>query len=209
MLSLLFKQFYSNRYSLLFVGAMLFLFPLFIFDEDAWMSPVMYAVVMTWYFSIGMDMTDYKNDTDVLLNSLPVTRKQIVTSKYVTTLLVGLVFIAIGKIARFLTENHPILQLSDVLIAITAVAFFAAIYVPLYYKLGMPFMILALVVLTILLLTVFPITFNLAVKYGLWGLTDIWQQHATLLTVLFCAITVVAVAVSRNISMRLYENKEF
>lgn len=210
MSSLLLKQFYSNRSSLLMVGAMLLLFPLLLFNnEDGPFTPLVFAVMMTWYFAIGMDMNEHKNDTDVLVNSLPVTRRQIVTSKYVTLLLVGFVFIIVGKVTWFLTENHSLVQLSDAVLAMMAVALFTSVYFPLYYKLGTPFINLAFVVLAVLSFTAFPIVYYTGLRNGFWGLADLWEQHASLLLVVFCFITVALMLVSRSISIRLYEKKEF
>lgn len=154
-------------------------------------------------------MKNYKNDTDVLMNSLPVTRRQIVTARYVITLLVGCVFILIGKVTWLLLGNDTAMQLSDALPALMAIAFFTAVYFPLYYKLGTPFIIIALVILTVLFITAFPIVFYTGIKYGFWGLADVWQQHTAVLLIVFCGIAVAAMLVSRFISIRLYERKEF
>lgn len=209
MSGLLMNQFYSNRLDFIIVSPVL-LFTLFFRDNPADpFTPIIFSVAMTWLFSIGIDMKEYKNNTDVLLNSLPVTRRQIVTTKYMTSLLVGFIFIIVGNVTWFLTKGHSLVSLSDALLVISAVALFAAIYYPLYYKFGARFVTIALVMLMISFTTIFPIAFHLGLRHGFWGLADVWEQHPAFVLTALCTIAVVAMLVSRSISIRLYEKKEF
>lgn len=210
MASLLFSHFYSNRFDFIIVSPVLLFNTLLFRDSPAGpFTPIVFAVVITLFFSIGNDMKEYKNDTDVLLNSFPVTRRQIVTSKYVTTLIVGFIFISIGKVAWFLTEDYPLVPLSDALLAMVAVALFTAVYFPLYYKFNATFVTVALVVLAIALFTIFPIVYYMGLRHGFWGLAAMWEQHPALLLMAICTVSAVVMIVSWSISIRLYGKKEF
>lgn len=210
MASLLLQRYYSNRSGLFIAGAVLFLSPTFLWDNETGpFTPLVFAVMMTWFSTIGMDMTDYKNDTDVLLNSLPVTRRQIVTSKYASTLFVGAVLIAVGKVTSLFVDTRHDGQLTDLFLAAMAVAFFTAVYFPLYFKLGTPFITLAFIVLMAFCFTVFPILFFAGFTYDFWGLPILWQRYTIPAIIGLCSITIAAVLISRSISIRLYEQKEF
>ena len=210
MTSLLLKEYYSNRSVLLIAAAMLFIFPLVFFQDNASgpSTPVIFSAVMALYFTMGVNMEDRKNDSDVLLNSLPVTRRQIVTAKYVAAVLVGALFIAIGKTVSMI-KAQPTVSLTEAAVALIAVVLFSAVYFPLFYKFGTQFVIFAIVVLTILFFTALPIVFYTGMKSGFWGLAGLWQQHRPWLLIALFILTVAAVLFSCSFSVRLYEKKEF
>lgn len=208
-LGLLFKEFYSNWLSFLLIIALIPINILLSNHDGGPFTPIVFAVMVTWYITMGTSMSDYKNDTDVLVNSLPVTRQQIVTSKYVSTLLTGWLFIVIAKTLWMVFEHHSTVQFTDAAFALLAVVIFIAVYFPLYYRLGTPFIIMGLIILTISFFTVFPIVFYTGLTNRFWGLIDLWQEHALILWVIIVGITTATLFGSWTISNRLYRQKEF
>src|SRR5690606_12869068 len=83
-----------------------------------------------------------KNRGDILLNSLPLSRKAVVLAKYITLVLLFLVaslfyyilYLAINA-AGISLRAYPI-TIEGLLIAFLAVAFMNSVYFPFYFKLG-------------------------------------------------------------------------
>src|SRR5690554_5410632 len=67
-------------------------------------SPILFAVPFVWLVPVSMTVFEFKNDSDVLINSLPVTRREVVLSKYVILILFSMAS------AGILTVIHMLLQ---------------------------------------------------------------------------------------------------
>jgi hypothetical protein len=94
---------------------------------------------------VGVSMLDWKNDAEPFVHSLPVTRAMVVRARYVTSILVGLLSLAVGSAigaarAMILTmrgEPWPRWVAGDVGLAFVLVfAFIAAVYLPCHFRWG-------------------------------------------------------------------------
>jgi hypothetical protein len=94
---------------------------------------------------VAVSMLDWKNEAEPFVHSLPVTRGLVVRSRYVTSLLVGLLSLAIGSAigaARGLSlvtrgELWPRWVAGDVGLAFVLVfACIASVYLPCYFRWG-------------------------------------------------------------------------
>lgn len=214
MSSLLLKEFYTQRKGMAGGILAVILTSPIIFRGGASLPPIYYAILFSCFSVIVVHSYDYKNTSDVLINSLPVSRREIITSKYVATLLMSLVMsVAVLGVFTFFdnpADTHDVLKrLVDVIIAVAATGLLITIYFPLYYLLGQRFILFGLIGLSVLFFTVFPIIFHLVINNGFWRPFIIWQEHPAFVLLTFCTITALAMLVSRSISIRLYEKKEF
>lgn len=214
MSGLLLKEFYTQRKGLL-LSIIFLLFAMSLsFRGGQTLPPVYFAILYSCIFIATANTYDEKNDSDVLLNSLPVSKRQIVTSKYVASFLMAviIIFFVLGYIAFFqrsASDQYAATLFIEAIIGLTVTGLFTAVYFPLYYLLGQRFFLFGLAVIGIIAFAAFPIVYYLGLENGFWGLADVWQQHSILFPIVLFGIATVAVLISRSISIRLYEKKEF
>lgn len=86
--------------------------------------------------------TDDKNKADIILNSLPLSRKNIVTARYISVYLFAAIGLVVYIAVQLLAGIIPIpFRLAPVSLQMMAGAFFAvtlmnALYIPVFFKLG-------------------------------------------------------------------------
>lgn len=106
------------------------------------MAYVAGAVAVAYIFIVGACAVDEKNKSELLLNSLPIDRKHIVLSKYLT----ALVFLVIGSVTSALTgavmkiAGLPMpahfIGVEELWGIFAAITLFTSVYFPLYFKFG-------------------------------------------------------------------------
>jgi len=143
MYNLLRKDLLLQKKTLLFAA----LYSIFIFFAFAAQPFTNYAYIMggigvTYILLISGVQVEYKNHTDVLINSLPVKRSEFILSKYlsliiftaITIVLLGL----IGGALKFSPLPFParFINWIDVLWIFASVAVLLSIYLPIFYKFG-------------------------------------------------------------------------
>lgn len=97
----------------------------------------------TYIFLMTANTNDEKNNSDILLNSLPVLRKTIVKAKYLTVFVymaIGLTALTLlGFILSILPLPIPVPRFiigTDILFTTALIAIATAIYYPIYFKFG-------------------------------------------------------------------------
>ncbi|WP_054949305.1 ABC-2 transporter permease [Numidum massiliense] len=215
MRNLLLKEYMVNR-STIFISfiAMIFLGTIMFTSEDS-LPPVAIAVLFILVILVSSGSVEQKNDSDVLINSLPVTRRQIVATKFMFPLVLGIVFIAyMAGVRAALSLVAPVavapVSVASALFALVAIGLFTAVYYPLNYLLGPRFMQIGLVVFYLLTFFAFPMLLNIARKYAYWGLLTWWQQTSPVLIALCAAaVTALILVTSWLLTTRVYEQKNF
>jgi len=145
MYNLFLKDFYLVRKHLwiaMFYSFMMF----FIFNSQIpEVQGTVYAVGTTMIgYTMIMYSTAYddKNNSEVLLNSLPISRNKIVLSKYISIFVFAIVGILSMTISGFVLKSlgllnvSRMLKLEDVIGAITGLCFITFLYLPIYFKYG-------------------------------------------------------------------------
>jgi len=140
MLNLVLKDFLVQKKTFL----MAFIYSIFffvVFSNPAYRD-IVYAVgsVAIGYIFISYATTwDDKNDSEIMLNSLPVVRKDIVMARYVFAILVsllGTVIMALTgiviNIAGFMELRY--IALRDFAISLFMISIFVSLYLPIHYK---------------------------------------------------------------------------
>ncbi|WP_026478810.1 ABC-2 transporter permease [Alkaliphilus transvaalensis] len=102
---------------------------------------IMGILASSYNFIQGGCAADDKNNTEVIFNSLPITRKTIVSAKYVSSILFSmincLIIILIGYLfSKLQIGNINIITQQEIYIALISVSLFIAFYLPIYYKFG-------------------------------------------------------------------------
>ncbi|UFJ41534.1 ABC-2 transporter permease [Brevibacillus humidisoli] len=172
--------------------------------------PIYLPIIFGCVFIFGNSFQEYKNNSEVLVNSLPVSRPQIVASKYLASLLFGAVVTSFAAVLNMLLPVFAVYEMLHIVLSISLIGLFAAVYFPLYYLLGPRFIQYGFLALMLLCITVLPMVVNLGVKNGFWGLAAVFEQVSpALLSLAFLGVATVLLLVSWVISVRLYLRKEF
>lgn len=198
------------------------LFFLFVFRQPP-MSAAIYIMSTTaivYILTMNAGAFDDKNRSEVLLNSLPVKRRDIVLAKYLSIFLytgIGLastvLMVSLAASAGFATSVRPV-NMGDVAGSLVAGIFLNAIYYPLYFKFGS---IRVRIINIFLFLAIFYLP---AFLEGYLKAHHSRGQILNLLTRLMnapdwiqgtvlAALLLVVLLVSLALSLRIYENKEF
>lgn len=124
-----------------------FLYSIFLFFVFA--NPVikectysMTAFGISYVAILGIAQAEYKNNSDIVMNSLPVTRPEIVKAKYLSVLtcavfaliIAGAVGLGFHQLPG--TFHYRLINRFDILTTIVSVAVIAAVSLPVYFKTG-------------------------------------------------------------------------
>lgn len=221
MLNLLFKDLLIQKKTFLF-ALFYIVFLIFVFQKPP-MSTAIYpmsTVAVVYLFTMNASGHDDKNRSEVLLNSLPVRRREIVLAKYLSTFLyiaIGLVgttlfMVALGVAGLEFLSRMPGLQ--DIAGTLAGAVLLNSIYYPLHFKFG-ALKVRYFNMLLFLLIFFLP---GFLVEYlkshysreAVVGLvtavlnTPGWLQGSAVAVLLLAALLV-----SLALSLRIYKNKEF
>ncbi|MFY0520800.1 ABC-2 transporter permease [Lysinibacillus sp. UGB7] len=204
MFSLIRKDFLLQKHILLLYIAILLLFSLF---GDA-------SVYVGFIFSLSFIMSacsfDEKDNINILLNSLPYTRKEIVASKYIGALLFTMLFVIVMYVGDFiLNGNKASFLVKEMLLIIGLVMITTSFLLPFLYKFKMQYLHMALVALVVIYL----ITISFFIRNLHDVVRELTQKILTLqeIQLYFFAILLVIVLYigSWLLSIRIYERKVF
>lgn len=176
-------------------------------------SPILFAVPFLWLAPVSMTIFEFKNESEILINSLPVTRREVVLSKYVILMLFSMAS------AGFLTIVHILLQLvlsvtffpaspvAALIVAYAGIGLFLSVYLPLHFVAGPRFMLFAAMWVFLLgfigLLRIAPHVMDLYDRFVvLWQQYAVWQWSLGLFSV-----TTVLLLLSWVVTTRIYEAK--
>ena len=143
MILLLKKDLLIQKKSFLF----LFLYGIFmfiIFNNPVFvdMIYIMGMIIAVYFFLVTASMEDEKNKSEIILNSLPLYRSQLVLAKYLSVfayILIGAVFFGVvGLLFQLPTIPFTprLLNAMDLLAAGLLVSIYVSIYFPLYFRFG-------------------------------------------------------------------------
>ncbi len=224
MLNLVLKDLLLQKKTFLFtMGYAIFLF--FCFKNPA-LSNIVYitVTVMTSYlFIIYATSFDDKNKCDIMLNSLPVTRKEIVTARYLfllitifigiaTSFIIGAFFKIIGDVSGLWTIR--LINHNDLIISLFSVSLMGSIYMPFYYKFGNIYVRIFNVVFFIVVFSV-P---KLVTEYIIKNRNIKWIKKIILfantipdwvIPIIIVVFSLLILSISLLFSIRIYGNKDF
>jgi len=219
-LNLLFKDLLIQKKNFLF--ALFYLvFLIFIFREPP-LSDAVYStntVVIVYLFTMHASSYDDKNRSEVLLNSLPVRRREIVLAKYLSTFLYAVIglagtilFMAVLGVAGLKSLGRmPGLQ--EIAGSLSGAVLLNSVYYPLYFKFdAMKVRFLSIIVFVLIFfLSGFLVGYlkSHSSGEGAAGLvtaalnTPGWLQGCAVAVLLLAALLV-----SLAMALRIYKNKE-
>ena len=160
---------------------------------------------------------DEFNKWDSYCNSLPLSRKEIVKSKYILFNATSLIALILGILASFIIpsfiENTTFESLFASIIGVAfGICLVISLLIPFYYKFGsskgriMLFLCIVLLALLIGAITSLDIFNNKELMNIINSLNNLSLGMFTLLLII---LTVIIMSISYYISVRIYKNKEF
>lgn len=181
---------------------------------------VLPPMAITYIFISFAASYDEKNKSEIILNSLPLKRHDLVISKYISIFvfaIIGIIYsILIGFIGK--ATGLPMFDMSisllDIVLVLTSVCIFSSIFFPVYFKFGYIKMNFFNVVLVMLIIFV-PST---AIEYATKNTNNILVQKFNYFinntssftqNSLALIIGLIFFLISLMISIRIYKNKEF
>lgn len=219
MFNLVLKDFLIQKKSLLFIiGYCGFVLVFFAHSKPFSQSVyIMAAGAVSYLLVQGAGNADGKNNSDLILNSLPVNRKQIVLAKYLSLgvyLATGLIStVLIGRILSF-SIDFPVRSITytDITVAVISVGIMGSLYLPLFFKFGnniTRFVNMVLFMLTFFVPGIIMEHLNNQPS-GITGqLVDLLRNVPGWSVILGAlAVTAVLVVVSLAVSLTIYTNKD-
>ena len=160
---------------------------------------------------------DEFNKWDSYCNSLPLSRKEIVKSKYILFNATSLIVLILGILASFIIpsfiENTTFESLFASIIGVAfGICLVISLLIPFYYKFGsskgriMLFLCIVILALLIGAITSLDIFNNKELMNIINSLNNLSLGMFTLLLII---LTVIIMSISYYISVRIYKNKEF
>ncbi len=169
--------------------------------------PVLIFLVVSLYVPFNALAFDEKTNVNVLLNSLPYTRKQIIASRYLGTIVYMAAGMGVAIIS--LTLAHQSFTVTHVALSVGLFLLFSAMTFPLFYVLK-PGYIFPIVMLSFFLFVGGgPALYRLAGD-SLHGLIQfVMDLPMTTLLTGFLAVAIVLYSISWAVSSVVYERKAF
>ncbi|MGE7946003.1 ABC-2 transporter permease [Lysinibacillus sp. NPDC093688] len=152
---------------------------------------------------------DEKDNANILLNSLPYTRKEVVNSKYIGALIFTSIFIIFTYVSNFLLNREEAMFLwQDILLIIGLVMVGVSFMFPFSYKFKSQYLLMALIALFgiyMLTIKIFPNFNNI--------LGDLISKFITLQETQMYLVAILTIVIlyigSWLLSIRIYERKAF
>jgi len=195
-------------------------FAFFLMGQSDFSLYVLSPVAITYMFTTFAASFDEKNKSELVLNSLPLKRSDIVISKYISTLVyafIGFVYSIfigfIGKATRLPMFTRSI-SLLDIIFVLTIVFIFASLFFPVYFKFGF----IKTKLFDTMLLMLIVLLPSLAIQYANESPNNIFVQKFNYFINTTSSFTQNSLAlitgsifflISLMISIHIYNNKEF
>ncbi|MGG4438656.1 ABC-2 transporter permease [Priestia megaterium] len=212
MYNLIRKDFILQKYLMLF-----YLF-IAIFYTMTDMSMGLIITVLSVFFTINSHYYDEKGKNNVLINSLPFSRKQIIASKYIgvliflfiTTLIIWLIrFICQDIVSNSMTGGSITELLTSYAIAILFVSF----YFPFFYRFPNRILLSSFSILVIMMVALgktIVSRFGNVMSDFINGIQTFFSQFSTTgLYISAFVITILIFSSSWFLTLKIYENKDF
>lgn len=220
MFSLILKDILISKKILLLAAAFLILLVLTFPEEARNFAAVVIMVGMAYMGLIVTSSADETNKADILLNSLPLRRHEIVLAKYLSIfvysaigMVIYLLVAAATKVLGFPIHVYPI-NFKAVIYGILAVSFLNGIYLPLMFKFGHGFSGIMYIIL------IFGFSYGISYVIRLFKeltnydwfqniISFIMSQSDTVKMLLITAIALIILTISYLLSVKFYKNREF
>lgn len=186
-------------------------------QREAYISQIIYTYIIILLMYLGLMFMSYKESrakSDIIFNSMPVKRTEIVKSKYLTILLyllliVGVVYIGSNIFAIFNGALRKAAKIIDILLAVGLCILFISIYLPFeFYNIGKVQVFNSIFYILMILLP------NVIRKYGNKIVNSsifkmIMKLNFKSVAIILLGFSILLFIISLYVSIAIYERKEF
>ncbi|MGI6467863.1 MAG: ABC-2 transporter permease [Syntrophomonadaceae bacterium] len=179
----------------------------------------MAAFGISYITIVGIAQAEYKNNSDIIINSLPITRREIVAAKYlsiVTCTIIALLFVAVVGLPFSLMPrpfDYRLINGSDVIITVISVFVLASLSLPICFKTGAQWIRVVNVVIFLLIffapVQIAEYMVNNPQTPWIRILIDMAGSQTWQLMLMGSVILLIILFISYYISLRIYINKDF
>jgi len=207
MFNMMYKEFIVERVALLSYAALTAVFTRQRIAENATLA---FISLLAMSFALSTVAHDDRSNAHMFITSLPVSRREIVTAKYLFHIAAGFGLIGLAVIVKAIDGGLEFsVAWGPTALALLLVVWFLSIFFPLYYWLGPRFAKIGLIALFISMFAIFPMVYHLGLKRSFWGIPDlILSLPAFPLYASVAAGTLALLLASWRISVWLYSRKE-
>lgn len=171
------------------------------------MSPAFIFLLASTYIPVNGYIYDEQVESNILLNSLPYTRKEIVAAKYIGAIAYMILSIGVASIILYVFNFDFIVR--DIMIAVGLFFIFTAFAFPLFYILKRGYIGAIFLVGLIILAIVLPPLFRFLAEH-LTAITDFLTSLSTTTLYLSGAvISIILYVISWMTSQFIYQRKVF
>lgn len=216
MINLIKKEFIVQKRNLI-VAFLYSIFAIFVFQSFEGGAFIVSGVAVTYLLFMNVSFLEEKNKTDIIINSLPIKRKDVVLAKYLAVIVFTIYAIIAYWIDSFILKLFPLplkiqsVSLTGIISIIFLVGLMTSLYIPLNYKFGYSKL---KIIATFLFLAMFFVP-NLLILYVQENPdTEIVKLFSNLLSsdwiisIFLLSVTLVLSMISYFISLRIYRNKD-
>jgi len=218
LLSLIKKDFIVLKRTMLF-GIAYSVFVFFAFSNPVFsqFTYIMGAVATGYIFSLTAIQAEFKNNTDVIINSLPVTRREVVTARYISLFILTAAAVAIVAAVGLALKLTPLpfnirfINLQDAAVSIALVAFLNAFLIPIFYLTSGRWLQLVNIALFMVIFFAPSTLYQFFIEHkgspGMSFVIDFAVRSPWILPLLGTAILLLLLATSFLFSLRIYLKK--
>ena len=204
MLNLIKKDiFLQKKLFVLYAGLILF----YIWSD---FSPVLTITLTSSMFVLHSHYYDEKDRANVLLNALPYTRKEIISSKYIGALTFTLMLIPTVIIGHFIIDGSFIqLSVKDIVLSLLSVMLFTAFYLPFFYKFTQQYLLIAFSAVFSMLVIIAPRAAEYIVNHFGEIIETITSFSSLQFYGLLSVVVLICYGLSWLLSVKIYQRKAF
>jgi len=174
------------------------------------MSLVLTITITCSLFVLHSHYYDEKDLSNMLLNSLPYTRKEIVTSKYVEAILVFVPVSVVSIVSKLIyTGGDFDFSFMSLLMGLFGTMIFTSLYLPFFYKFTQQYIMMIGAVLMGFAIALMPSIIRFATKNFSDQINSILNMPEFQLYTLFGGISLVLFALSWRLTITIYSKRSF
>lgn len=207
MKELLLKEYHANRSTYIITIILFSLLAWVVIDSELQISA--YALVfLLGAYLFSASYVDDQNGSHVLINSLPVSRMMVISAKYISALLTGLMLLLLTAAINAVIPQLTTMTVMNIAEGIAVIMIVTALYYPLYIIIGARFMGYVLTAAVIAILYVGP-TILQSDSFAGTIIQSLGQLSTEVLITVIIITSTVILIVSWIISIRVYKAKQF
>lgn len=203
MLNLIRKDLILQKYLIIFY---LIIFIVYLQFE---INFIISVIMVTSLFVMNSHYYDEKSKAVQLINSLPYSKKEIVSSKYIEAILATLIVVAIGFIIQLVSQTSFKISFFTVMGCLAGTMIFTGIYLPIFYKFKQQYLLVIASIGIIVIIVYMPKVINFFItNYA--GQIDYLKNISNLELYGYLTIgSLVIYSLSWLASLKIYSKKAF